>query len=217
MFVAPIFVALVSGLTLWALTERLPETPITAPAATLEVVAFRVAEDPNGHPVLDISVRNTGDTVAVITGATFVVRDFAIIDLCEGGSAMGPSMNYPFVLPPAPARGATAQLAISQQVASDEADRFTIDLSTSSEEMETTQVRLYRFDVALAHDLEERPLAAGTAILALPAPPPGSGFLEPVPGSPDIPCYAENRATLRRFVELEGTVDPLLEASFQLP
>jgi hypothetical protein len=114
-------------------------------------------------------------------------------------------------------RGTTAELALSQQVPADEGDRFMIDLRAPGDDVDPSESRLYRFDVTLTHDLETRAIAAGTAILSLPGPPAGPGFLEPFPEGPDLACYAENRATVRRFVEMQGTIETGLRATLEQP
>jgi hypothetical protein len=133
----------------------------------------------------------------------------AVLPLCEGGNPLDPTRVYPFGLPAQPSRGASVEIPVSQQVAADEADRFTIPLTGG--DTSGTEVELLHVAVGVLHDAHPTPLSAGMAVVALPGPPAEPFFTIDAPGVPVAGCYAENQATMRHFLALEGARDAALD------
>jgi hypothetical protein len=123
------------------------------------------------------------------------------------------------MLPKAPRIGQTIELKISQQLAPDEADRFTFSLGVADWHL-GDGAYFYQLDVFLAYDTAGQPLRAGTVLVAAPYTPLTQYFWE-YPGPPasfdpayepveQVPCYAENRRTYLRMLALEGARVPEL-------
>jgi len=205
-------------------------TPLgtTPKTARLEVVDLVVTggqqqewlSDPPSVPeAIDVTLRNVGDTTSVIKRALFTVRAFGRVRVCEAGGAMEPTKQYDLMLPPAPKIGQSIELKVSQQLAPDEADRFTFSLGVRDWQL-GDGAYLYQLDVFLAYDTAAQPLRAGTVLVAVPFTPQAMDFWE-YPGPPtsfdpaynpveQVPCYAENRRTYLRMLALEGARVPEL-------
>lgn len=154
---------------------------------------------------IDITVRNVGDTVAVLTGLELVIQDHALIEFCEAGSGLEPSVQYDVEMPTDPQVGDMVPVKISQQLAPDTADRFTVRLSVPPPE-EQNGMRLYLLDVLLEHDDAQRPLRAGRVVVAVPYLPSSLAFDVPPGSPPDITnCYQANRDSLQRFLSTDAT------------
>ena len=103
MFVAPVFVAVVSGILISGISGAFgsDDSSTTIDAGGLEVVDLEVtsgevADEPGAPvdaPLIDLTVRNTGQEVSIITGANLQVRNMAWIQNCEGGAGLDPSSN----------------------------------------------------------------------------------------------------------------------------
>jgi hypothetical protein len=232
MFVAPLFVAVASGILVPVMlgafgsdddSEPLvPEPTSTIEADGLEVVDIEVSSgevaenprDPVDTPLIDVTVRNTGQDISVITGANLRILDVAWIENCEGGAGLPPSAEYDVVLPASPDVGEIAEADLSQQIPANSADRFTLRLNTPEENW-GDGTRLYRLDVELLHDAVARPLEAGTVLVSVPYDPDSRlltvGALPDDAYPPDLlACYETNEANFRQFLELEGERSPAL-------
>jgi len=230
MFVAPLFVAVASGILIPVLSGAFgsdgdskppgPGSTSTSAAGGLEVVDLEVSSGEVAEPgetfdapVIDVTVRNTGEDVSVITGANLRVRDAVWIKNCEGGAGLDPSVEYDVVLPASPDVGEIVEADVSQQVPANSADRFTFRLNTAGIWGDGT--RLYQLDVELFHDAQARPLEAGTVLVAVPFDP-DSRLLDPgeLPDeaypAPLVACYDTNEANFLEFLELEGERSPEL-------
>jgi hypothetical protein len=236
MFVAPVFVAVMSGIIVSFATgafrtsnDSQPPAPGSAStveaAGGLEVVDVGVTSgvpandpgDPAVPPVIDVTVRNTGREVSVITGASLRVRELAWIGVCEGGAGLDPSVEYDVILPASADAGEVVEADVSQQVPANTADRFTLRLYTP-EENRGDGTRLYQLDVELEHDATARPLEAGTVVVAVPFDP-DSNLLSVASELPEEEqpadlraCYDANKARFLDFLELEGERSPELTA-----
>jgi hypothetical protein len=121
MFVAPLFVAVASGVLIPLLTgafrgEDGTERPsTTSKAEGLEVIDLAIGTAP---PLIDLTVRNTGELTSVIRGANLRIRDFSLISICPGYGSGGlpPSYKYDVKLPPNPLKGDVVSARVSQQV-----------------------------------------------------------------------------------------------------
>jgi hypothetical protein len=205
-------------------------TPLgtTPKTARLEVVDIIVTggqrqvmeSDPAGVPqTIDVTLRNVGETASVIKRALFTVRAFDRVKVCEGGGPMEPTEQYDLMLPQAPKIGETIELKVSQQIAPDEADRFTFRLGVRNYQL-VDGAYFYQLDVFLAYDTAPQPLRAGTVVVAVPYTPDVRDFWEGLspPSSFDpgyrpveqLPCYGQNRRAFLRMLALEGARVPEL-------
>jgi hypothetical protein len=232
MFVAPVFVAVATAILVPVMTgafgsdggsePQVPPSTSTLDAGGLEVVDLEVSSgevaddpgDPVDAPVIDLTVRNTGQDISVITGANLRIRDVAWIENCEGGAGLDPSVEYDVILPASPELGEIVEADVSQQIPANSADRFTLRLSTP-EENSGDGTRLYQLEVELLHDAAARPLGAGTVLVAVPFDP--DSRLLSLGSESDDPslaelraCYETNEASFLDFLELEGERSPEL-------
>ena len=192
MFVAPIFVVVVSTILGVVIDQR-----GTAEDGELEVVELAVHNAPGKVPVIDVSVRNGSETVAVLTRAEFSVRDFAGFSWCVSGIGLPPTETYELMLPGSGTRGSVANVDISQEVRPNRADRFNFEVGTTGR---SGGARLYVLEVSVYHDGESVPLAGGTAIVGVPLP--HLVQFDPDAGRPG--CADSNIEELRRIVGQEG-------------
>jgi hypothetical protein len=220
MFVAPLFVAVASALLVRLLLGDSDDTEGRTdgqPATNLEVVDLVVAGgdplrdlgEPVEPPLIDVTVRNAGDLISIVKGATFTVRNFGFIEPCEGGAGLEPSVQYDVeLLPVDPPPGETFEVKVSQQIPPNGADRFTFRLDVPESHRQLGQY-VYQLDMTLFHDTEERPLPVGTVLVSAPTlPHPYS--LDPAGAvGPSRDCYERNIATFNRMIQLEGERSPM--------
>jgi hypothetical protein len=211
MFVAPIFVAVASAFLVRLLSggsgggERR--------ATKLEVVdlvvgggAIRDVDEPADPPFIDITLRNAGDLISIVKRARFTVRSFGVIERCEGGAGLDPSVQYDVELPVDPQPG-ILEVKVSQQVPPNEADRFTFRLGVADPDPRFDPY-IYQLDVALFHDTEERPLPVGAVLVSTPTLP-NPFSLDPGEAL-EGDCFERNIATFNRMIQLEGVRSPQL-------
>lgn len=193
-------------------------TTTAAAAARLEVVDLSVrggrgAPEPRDELLeqIDLTVRNAGDLVAVVTGAQLRVRAFGEVRICQGGSALDPSASYDVLMPGEPRIGQLIDARVSQQIAAGEADRFTLSLDVSPRDRQLG-LFLYQLDVLLRTGAGSAPLDAGTVLVSVPRPPTAADFPTAAdadalaqPGNEEVrACYERNERTLARMVALDG-------------
>jgi hypothetical protein len=224
MFVAPVVVAVVTAVVVPQVLDLTggddggggSTTATGARDEVLEVVDLGATSDPD-PPAVDVSVRNIGDTVSVVTGVVLRVRDFELIGPCVQGAALEPSAAYDVELPADPEKGDRVDARLSQQIPAGTADRFLLRMQVP--QLKAAQgSRLYALDVALQHDGVAEALHAGTAIVAVPHLPSESFFpgnlpegAEEIPGSSD--CAEKNLADYERFLELDAVRPPEMTAA----
>jgi hypothetical protein len=226
MFVGPVFAAVVSGVLLAVILGLFGDDENSPPVAAkrssaLEVLDLAVAGgerpeligDPRAPQLIDVTVRNAGEVVSVVTDAAFQVRDFGLVRICEAGGGLEPTEEYDVTLPPIPQNGDVVKAKVSQQIPANEADRFTFRLNVPFRAMQDG-MRLYQLDVELLHDAATAPLKAGTVVVSVPFLPEPEDFpdiQDPALYSPEVlACYEENEKILRRFLALEGERSPEL-------
>ncbi len=223
MFVAPVVVAVVTAIVVPRVTGASGDdgggsttVSVTTRDEVLEVVDLAATSGPDA-PAIDVSVRNIGDAVSVVTGAVLTVRDFELIGPCVQGAALPPSAAYEVELPVDPAKGDTVDVDLSQQIPAGTADRFLMRMHVPQLKAAEGS-RLYALDVALRHDAAGEPLPAGTAIVAVPHLPATSFFpfdlpegADAVPGAHD--CAEKNLADYERFLELDAVRPPEMTAA----
>jgi hypothetical protein len=220
MFVAPVVVAILSGILVPVLTGAFSGGD-GAPkrSAKLEVVDLAVgggtfqrllSGPPSKLQFVDVTVRNTGDLVSVIKRASFRIQAFGFLRICGAGGGLEPSENYNVTLPPRPKIGDEVAAKVSQQIAPNAVDRFTFRLNVPFRAMQLGTY-LYQLDVKLFRDTEPRPLDAGKVLVSIPYTPNRVGYFPPPDGRSGFPeCERPNLATFKRVVALEGVRSPNL-------
>jgi hypothetical protein len=214
----------------------------------LEVLGMSVSGGaPRGvegaNQLVDITIRNSGGIVAVVTGVGFRVRQAVRLEECGGrhgarkaapekeieeeAEPLRPSWRYKVVLPPGPETGQVVEdRNVSQQIPAGKPDRFTIgfDLPVSSREVGD---HLYELDVLLYHDGEAEPTELGTILVSAPYLPSReffwSGQRSPRSaawGGPDSAarrCLDRNEAVLAGLLESDAERSPGLSVALLSP
>ncbi len=201
-----------------------PAPSPTAAAAALQVVDLAVtggdlrANDLEDTQAIDLTVRNTGDVVSVVTRARLVVRDTGFVEICQAGGGLEASESYDVLLPGEVAKGETFEAKVSQQILPGSADRFELRLDVKEPDRQLGRY-LYQLDVLLLHDAAREPLAAGTVVVSAPYMPDhhdfwsGTEFKDSFegPGSAEVKqCLQDNEAAFKRMVALDGERVPEL-------
>ena len=236
MFVAPVFVAVTTAILVPVLSRASddgtsdPPGPSTSGApGGLEVVDVAVVpgrqpklltDPPGDPPVVDVTVRNVGDRVSVITGADFEILDFGLLRICQAGGGLDPTAAYDVELPADPGVDDVVQSKVSQEIRPNHADRFAFSLSVPPSRI-SEGMRLYHLSVVLLHDGGER-LDGGTAVLSVPYAPDPRYFPPGNPGAERFPadvrdCYVQNESLLERFLAIDAERSPDLDASLLEP
>lgn len=235
MFVAPVFVAVVSGVLIQVLSGAAnsnsgqTESPPTPPATNLELIDLAVGgghrgqlstEGSNGLEAapdvpqfIDVTLRNSGSLVSVVKRASLRVVDFGFLEICEAGGGLEPSEEYNVVLPPRPQIGDVVEVKVSQEIPPNDTDRFTFQLSVPPNDMQLGTY-LYQLEIAFLHDTESVPVQVGTVLVSVPYLP-DPEYFDPA-GAPETSpvgqCYRKNRETFARMLRVEGERSPNLSA-----
>ncbi|MCA0297124.1 MAG: hypothetical protein LCH96_17775 [Actinobacteria bacterium] len=144
-------------------------TPTAAPQLTLSQVAV-VAPDGSGSlATLDITVRNDGERVAVLTGVDLTIDAFGFLPACIFGSNTEVSGEYQATLPDEPKAGQVVHVRLHQQVEPGGVDRFTIALRAPAAHAGTQAGSigsfLYLMKVAVTQDAAGSTVAAGQVLV----------------------------------------------------
>jgi hypothetical protein len=175
MFVAPIFVAVITAVLVPRLTGGNNSTAggnnsTAGPSSEhLEVSDLSVLNSSDG-PSIDISVRNTGGLVAVATRAQFRILRFAVLGACLPEAYLLPTHAYDLVLPTLDAQGKTRDVVLHQEIEPNHVDRFTFRVGVDDKQLTSTVSYLYRLEIALLHDQKPTPVRVGKVWLAMPFP-----------------------------------------------
>jgi hypothetical protein len=196
---------------------------LAASSAKAQETAYRTE-------TVDVTVRNAGDLVSIVTGIGFGILSAGFLEICEGGGAgLPPSETYDVQLPttahlegdrvvasPEEVEGRLLEYKISQEIPPGEADRFTVRLEVPPERQ--LGVDLYQLEVLLYHDADPEPASAGTVLVSVPSPD-SFHFRSYVPAALRSgerasirKCYERNRATYQEMLALEGERSPELTA-----
>jgi hypothetical protein len=200
----------------------------TAPTENLQVVDLAVSGgEPHGPigpplkpPTIDLTVRNVGQVVSIVKRIGFRVRATGFVKICQAGGGLEPSKNYNILLPPHARSGELLMYKVSQQIAPNAADRFTIRFDIPEPDRQLGYY-MYQLDVLLFHDQAKRPVPAGTVVISAPFLPTGDVFWSGVPAnqraSYEIPgsaevkaCLVANEATYKRMLSIDGERSPLM-------
>ncbi len=164
-------VASVAILTLAPEPAGPPPAPSPTPGPQLSVSQVGVvAPDGTGAPAaLDITVRNDGDRVAVLTGVDLTLDAFGFLPACIFGSNTEVSGTYQATLPDEPKAGQVVRVTLHQQVEPGGVDRFTIGLRAPAEHAGTPSGAigsfLYLMRVFVAQDAAGPAIAAGPVLV----------------------------------------------------
>jgi len=107
-------------------------TPTPGPQLTLSQVGVVAPDGTGSLATLDVTVRNDGDRVAVLTGVDLTIDDFGFLPACIFGSNLEISGTYQASLPDNPLPGTVVRVTLHQQVEAGGVDRFTIALKAPS-------------------------------------------------------------------------------------
>jgi hypothetical protein len=141
--------------------------------ASLRVVDLVVLNgtDWERTPQIQVILHNTGSQRSIIKRALFRIQRLAALPVCFTDGELLVSKKYDVTLPTTPPKdGAPVEKPVSQQLGSDEADRFAFSLS-APQSIEAPTVYLYQLQIEFLHDTESTPLRVGNVIVALPGAP----------------------------------------------
>lgn len=163
-------VASVAVLTL--APEPAPPAPAPSPTPGPQLVLSQVdviAPDGQGSvATLDVTVRNDGDKLAVLTGLDLTIDDFGYLPPCLSGSNLEVTGTYQATLPDNPAKGQVVHITLHQQVEPGKADRFTIGLkapATHAGKDASISSFLYLVRASVVQDGAGPAVAAGSVLV----------------------------------------------------
>ncbi len=164
-------VASVAILTL-APEPTLPQpgpSPSPGPQLSLSQVGVIAPDGTGSLATLDITVRNDGDRVAVLTGVELTIDGFGFLPACIFGSGLEVTGTYQASMPDDPKPGTPVRVTLHQQVEAGAVDRFTIALKAPSGHAGTQSGSIgsfvYLLRVAVAQDGARPALAAGQVLV----------------------------------------------------
>jgi hypothetical protein len=187
--------------------------------------------DHMGAILIDVTVKNTGPTTTVVTGAEFRVNVMERIASCQPeGGPLQISGYYTAQLPyPLPRTPFITKRSIRREVRPNQVDRFVLSVGPKLMSIEKLNVYLYQVDVLIHHDdtSTPNPIFAGTALLSSPiyqGERYGEEAYRPLFG-PLLPasdqmnklykineCIEDNRKRAKRFFQLSGHRSPSVDA-----
>lgn len=103
-------------------------TPTPGPQLQVSQVAVAPSGDDGMLVAIDVTVRNDGARVAVLTGVDLTIEGFAFAPACQVGGNVQVSGTYQATLPDDPKPGKVVHVTLHQQVDPGGVDRFTITL-----------------------------------------------------------------------------------------
>jgi hypothetical protein len=208
MFVAPIFVFVITGVVIPRLLDN-GQTRVFGKDEQIEVVDVAVINSLDEQTRIEMSVRNIGTTVSVLTHVDFRIESTGYVGPCLAGAPLGVSQTYDLELPDFSRRGEIVPVRISQEIGPDEADRFSFEVGQVTGSGAEPEPIIYQLYVELFHDGKKAPVKAGAVILA-----------EPFPEEPYFSidfwrergaslseaqdCVASNTESVRRVLSREG-------------
>jgi hypothetical protein len=167
----PVCLALLPiGLTWW----------INRPETEVEIVSLNVVPGadvegplkPGGvyeliPPKVQVTLRNIGDQVSVVTGAELEILDHAHLPQCWPGAGPTPvSQTYDAVLPLVPRSHETIAVDVAQDIAPNGTDRFEFALQLPDPD-EADGIRFYQLRVSLIRDGSHK-MDAGIVVVGAP-------------------------------------------------
>lgn len=144
-------------------------TPTPQPQLALSQVAVTAPDGSGSVATLDITVRNTGDALAVLTGVDLVIDDFAYLPACIFGGNLEVSGQYLAELPDNPRPGQVVRVTLHQQIEPGGVDRFTIGLKAPAlhgdDQASSLASFVYLLKASVVQDGDRPALDAGTALV----------------------------------------------------
>ncbi len=195
-----------------------------------------VARQTKGKPSVEIILHNLGGERSIVTEVQTRILQAGQLTLCSSQGELNLSANYNVLLPATPAAGQVIATPLHEQLAGDEADRFSLSFAavgqTSVAEFKLPQrIYVYELDLSLFHDAQRTPVKLGKVVLALPTMPRiNEYFLTAETTTPAFrshmtssfgrrfyaehrACYRHNALALERVLALPGARDPALTAA----
>ena len=118
---------------------------------------------------IDIKLLNPGTQLVAINSARLVIQRFAVIPQCASQGGFASTGSYPANMPASPRPGSAVSIRISQLVEAGGADRFDLRLQAPIKNGDALgQVYLYRIDVSLQYDSDDRSIDVGEVLVTLP-------------------------------------------------
>ncbi|MFY1683582.1 hypothetical protein ACN265_18785 [Micromonospora sp. WMMD730] len=178
-------------------------------------------------PSVEITVQNVGDQLVVTRNLVLVVQESLLIKECATEGNLPLSATYDLELPQRADPGVEFKTDINQEIKPNEADRFALKLRVP-EDPTGISWSFYRLAVFIEVGLTLERVPIGSAVLALPAVPLGSGvtvwnerfkndkdrleFLGPGRRAEVETCLHDNSTRLKRFLSQPGERSPELRA-----
>lgn len=165
---AVVLVVAAVGILAFAPTPRpQPEpSPTPGPQLALSQVVVVPPDGAGSVATLDVTVRNDGDRVGVLTAVELSVDDFAYLPPCLYGSDLEVTGEYEAVLPDDPAGGDVVRVTLHQQIEPGAVDRFTIGLKAPQREgLGVLASYVYLLRVSVLQDRAGPAVAAGPVLV----------------------------------------------------
>ncbi len=202
MFVAPLFVAVATALILRVVVDD----GVKGGEAKPEVVSVIVTRDGSrtSPALVDVTLRNVGEVVSVLTRAELEVADFELFRACSlHGAPLEISAKYDVELPGYADEGAVADADLSQELPPNTADRIRLRIFIADgETVGSLEQRIYRLALRLYHDGRSKPLDAGIVLVALTLPSFETSF--DVNSAEEKDCARRNLSALAGILRLPG-------------
>lgn len=203
--------------------------------AILQPVSL-VVKQVEDEPSVEAILHNLGGARSILTDAQTHILAEGQLTQCSSQGALDLSGDYNVLLPATQPAGQVIVTPIHEQLAGDEADRFSLSFATvgqtSVKEFKLPQrVYVYELDLSLLHDVQRTSVRLGKVVLAVPAVPQvNEYFLTDEVATPAFrshmlrsfgshfyaehrACYRHNALTLERVLALPGARDPKLTAA----
>ena len=222
MFVAPVFVFLITGVLIPRIVKddhRQAVTKGTANAGTggalahdeqIEVVDFFPINSLDDASRIEITTRNIGAAVAVLTRVDFLIRKVSYVSPCAAGAALAVSQQYDLALPQYPEKNEVVPVRISQELAPN-----AFNVGVVARNRAQPEPAIYELEASLFHDAKPDPVHMGTIVIAEPFP--ESHYFsekfwsERASSSNEArACVKENIAAMRSVVSVKGVKSPAL-------
>ncbi len=207
-------------------------SPSPGPLLTLSQVEVTAPDGAGSVATLDLTVRNDGDRLAVLTGVDLTIEDSGYLPPCLFGGNLEVTGSYQATMPDDPEPGRVVRVALHQQVQPGTADRFTIGLrapATHQGRDASISSFLYLLRVSIVQDAAGPTLAAGSVLVDAGSPLDHNGtfyFAAPREATAadvgtgglcggeascvrdQVACWNANRATLIRLLAPPATRSP---------
>jgi hypothetical protein len=219
MFIAPVVVFVMTGVLIPRVIgdNKAPDGTSFGKGAQVEVVDVVPVNSPGDDTRIEISARNIGQTVSVLTRVDFRIEaEPAYVSGCGAGAALGMSQTYDLELPQFADRGQIIPVRISQEIRPDEADRFAFNVGVVTLSGAEPGPVIYQLGVLLFHDGQEAPIDAGRIVIAEPFPDDSAYYSEEFwvdrgfPPEEAHECVASNIASVKGVLSLSGVKSPAL-------